>query len=53
MSLSILVSVVRRWLFASGSVLWTVEGRLAPVLLSYLVYLMCDIYLSRGLFLIN
>jgi hypothetical protein len=48
MSLSFLVSIVRRWFFASGSVLWMVEARLAPVLLFYPVFLMCDIYLSRG-----
>jgi hypothetical protein len=47
-SLSILFSVVRRWLFAYESMLWTVEDWLVPVLLSYPVYLMCDIYLSRG-----
>jgi hypothetical protein len=46
--LFILFSVVRRGLFASESMLWTVEGWLVPVLLSYPVCLMCDIYLSRG-----
>ena len=46
--LFILFSVVRRWLFASESMLWTVEGWLVSVLLSYHVCLMCDIYLSRG-----
>jgi hypothetical protein len=47
--LSILVSVVSRMLFASGSVLWTLEGRLGPVFLSYPVHHMCDIIcLSMG-----
>jgi hypothetical protein len=47
-SLSFLVSVVRRWSFASGSELRMEEARLAPVLLSYPVFLMCDNYLIRG-----
>ena len=47
-SLSVLVSVVRRWSFASGSKLRMVEAWLAPVLLSYPVFPMCDNYLISG-----